>query len=403
MLRKKTMIKKLTLITILLLGNIAFSQEPKLVDKYLFATLKGKIDDKYDITMNIEISKVSYSWTGEVTGYIIGNYYYDIFEKNIYFTKGTINKNSMIIEADNEVFTFELDEATSRKILELKNSSDNITINGNWENKSKKFSCVINSVSPLGGRLSEMFEYSISGSEYDYKNILYSPSINVSYFDNDIKKIDIKNLKNIYERKLKKIINNETYNYSNCSSEITYFDDKILCVKDFLTSSSIEDLFVSSEDKNLEDLSNSSKPADFYDCNIISLESGKKINNTLEDLVYYDDLFIEFLTQEYKEYIEKQIEYENRMRDLFKNLYKDLDIPENEQTNDFNFPESTFNFPDDFDLPEDMNKSKFIFNNDGTIDIYRDYYSGFVGVPKIEMKKLKPYIKKDSFYKYLFD
>lgn len=390
------MIKKLTLITILLLGNIAFSQEPKLIEKYLFATLKGKIDDRYDITMNIEISKVSYSWTGEVTGYIIGNYYYDIFEKNIYLS-GYIDNNSIIIGTEgDEVFTFELDEATSRKILELKNSSDNITINGTWENKSKKFSCVINSVSPLGGKLSEMFEYSISGSEYDYKNILYSPLVNVSYFDNDIKKIDIKNLKNIYERKLKKVINNETYNYSNCFSEITYFDDKILCVKDFLTSSSIEDLFVSSEDKNLEDLSNSSKPADFYDCNIISLESGKKINNTLEDLVYYDDLFIEFLTQEYKEYIEKQIEYENRRRDLFKNLYKDLDIPENEQTNDFNFPESKFNFPDDFDLPEDINKSKFIFNNDGTIDI--DIYP----FPPIEMKKLKPYIKKDSFYKYLF-
>ena len=391
------MIKKLTLITILLLGNIAFSQEPKLTEKYLFATLKGKIDDRYDITMNIEISKVSYSWTGEVTGYIIGNYYYDIFEKNIYLS-GYIDNNSIIIGTEgDEVFTFELDEATSRKILELKNSSDNIMINGTWENKSKKFSCVINSVSPLGGKLSEMFEYSILGSEYDYKNILYSPLVNVSYFDNDIKKIDIKNLKNIYERKLKKVINNETYNYSNCSSEITYFDDKILCVKDFLTSSSIEDLFVSSEDKNLEDLSNSSKPADFYNCNIISLESGKKINNTLEDLVYYDDLFIEFLTQEYKEYIEKQIEYKNGMRDLFKNLYKDLDIPENEQTNDFNFPESTFNFPDDFDLPEDINKSKFIFNNDGTIDI--DIYP----FPPIEMKKLKPYIKKDSFYKYLFN
>ena len=347
--------------------------------------------------MNIEISKVSYSWTGEVTGYIIGNYYYDIFEKNIYLS-GYIDNNSIIIGTEgDEVFTFELDEATSRKILELKNSSDNIMINGTWENKSKKFSCVINSVSPLGGKLSEMFEYSILGSEYDYKNILYSPLVNVSYFDNDIKKIDIKNLKNIYERKLKKVINNETYNYSNCSSEITYFDDKILCVKDFLTSSSIEDLFVSSEDKNLEDLSNSSKPADFYNCNIISLESGKKINNTLEDLVYYDDLFIEFLTQEYKEYIEKQIEYKNGMRDLFKNLYKDLDIPENEQTNDFNFPESTFNFPDDFDLPEDINKSKFIFNNDGTIDI--DIYP----FPPIEMKKLKPYIKKDSFYKYLFN
>ena len=104
--------------------------------------MKGKIDGKYDITMNIEISKVSYSWTGEVTGYIIGNYYYDIFEKNIYLS-GYIDNNSIIIGTEgDEVFTFELDEATSRKILELKNSSDNITINGTWENKSKKFSCV---------------------------------------------------------------------------------------------------------------------------------------------------------------------------------------------------------------------------------------------------------------------
>lgn len=63
--------------------------------------MKGKIDDRYDITMNIEISKVSYSWTGETSGYVSGNYYYDRFWKNIYFTKGTINKNSMIIEADN--------------------------------------------------------------------------------------------------------------------------------------------------------------------------------------------------------------------------------------------------------------------------------------------------------------
>lgn len=354
------MIKKLTLITILLLGNIAFSQEPKLVDKYLFATLKGKIDDRYDITMNIEISKVSYSWTGETSGYVSGNYYYDGYGKYIYFS-GYIDNNSITIEAyKGGVFKFKLDKATLNNILELKTSSKNITINGTLEGNSKSFPCVINSVSPLGGKLSEMFEYSVSDNDDDYKSILYSPSINVSYFDNDIKNIDIKNLKNIYDKKLKKVINNETYNYSNCFSEITYFDDKILCVKDFLTSSSIEDLFVSSEDKNLEDLSNSSKPADFYDCNIISLESGKKINNTLEDLVYYDDLFIEFLTQEYKEYIEKQIEYENGMRDLFKNLYKDLDIPENEQTNDFNFPESKFNFPDDFDLPEDINLNLYL-------------------------------------------
>ena len=396
------MIKKLTLITILLLGNIAFSQEPKLVEKYLFATLKGKIDGRYDITMNIKISDVSHSWTGETSGYVSGNYYYDGYGKYIYFS-GYIDNNSITIEADKGgVFKFKLDEATLKKILELKNSSENITINGTLEGNSKSFPCVINSISPLGGKLSEMFEYSISGSEYDSASILYSPSINVSYFDNDIKNIDIKNLKNIYERKLKRVINNETYDYSNCSSDITYFDDKILCVKDLLTSSSIEDLFNYSENEYLEDLYNSSKPADFYDCNIISLESGKKLNNTLEDLVDYDEKFIEFLTKEYKEY---KTEIKGLM-DLFRNSYNDG----HEQSNDFYFPDY-FDFQNDsdlteqsdnlseqsFDLPENINKSKFIFNDDGTIDI--DFYP----FPPIEMKKLKPYIKKDSFYRYLFD
>ena len=78
------MIKKLTLITILLLGNIAFSQEPKLVEKYLFATLKGKIDDKYDITMNIKISNVRYSWTGRISGELSGHYH-SYIEKKYWF------------------------------------------------------------------------------------------------------------------------------------------------------------------------------------------------------------------------------------------------------------------------------------------------------------------------------
>ena len=391
------MIKKITLMTILLLGNIAFSQEPKLTDKYLFATLKGKIDGRYDITMNIKISDVSHSWTGETSGEVSGNYYYDNFGKYIYFS-GYIGSGSITINADKGgVFKFKLDEATLKKILELKNSSENITINGTLEGNSKSFPCVINSIAPLGGKLSEMFEYSVSDNDDDYKSILYSPFVNVSYFDNDINNIEIKNLKNIYERKLKRVINNETYNYSNCSSEITYFDDKILCVKDWLTSSSIEDLFNYSED-----LSNSSKPENFYDCNIISLESGKKLNNTLEDLVDYDEKFIEFLTKEYKEY---KTEIKGLM-DLFRNSYNDG----HEQSNDFYFPDY-FDFQNDsdlteqsdnlseqsFNLPENINKSKFIFNDDGTIDI--DFYP----FPPIEMKKLKPYIKKDSFYRYLFD
>ena len=157
------MIKKLTLITILLLGNIAFSQEPKLVEKYLFATLKGKIDDKYDITINIQIFDV-YSLTAGMTVELTGNYHYDKFGKNVYFIKGTINKNSIIIEAEgDQFFNFKLDEATLNKILELKTDSKNVSINGNWGDKFKHFPCVINSISPLGRKLSEIYKYNLSG------------------------------------------------------------------------------------------------------------------------------------------------------------------------------------------------------------------------------------------------
>lgn len=160
----------------------------------------------------------------------------------------------MVIQpSKNEALTFKWDEETLKKILELKNIPENITIKGTWEKgftagELKSFPCVINSVSPLAGKLSEIFEYSILNDEYDYgKNILYYPSMNVSYFGNDTEKIDIKNLKNIYERKLKRVVSNETYTYSNSSSEITYFDNKILCIKDTLDSSkriNSEDFFL---------------------------------------------------------------------------------------------------------------------------------------------------------------
>ena len=399
------MYKKLTLITILLLGNIAYSQEPKLIEKYLFATLKGKIDDRYYITMNIKISGVSYSWTGGISGDLSGNYHYDKYGKNISLT-GKINNNMININTwEDGDFNFKLNEETLNKILNLKNYSENITVNGAWEYKSKSFPCVINSVSPLGGKLSEMFEYTLSNDEHDYgKNILYSPSINVSYFGNDIKNIDIKNLKNIYERKLKKVVNNETYTYSDCYSTITYFDNKILCVGDYLTLSD-------SEIENTYYIN--------HDYNIISLETGKKLNNTLADLVDYNERFKEFFKKEFQEYLENEINFSNSMLDAMK-LYSDN--LKTGESDDFNFTdyfnskgdseEAKPSFDlieslDDLDFSEELSKSKFIFNDDGTIDIYNDYFTaitkGHCNNLSIEIKELKPYIKKDSFYRYLFD
>ena len=425
------MIKKITLITILLLGNIAFSQEPKLTDKYLFATLKGKIDDKHDITMNIKIS-ISYSWTGEMSGYVSGNYHYDRFGKNIYFTKGTINKNSMIIEAEgNEVFTFKLGEATLNKILELKTSSKKITINGNWEKGYEEFSCVINSVSPLGGKLSEVYKYNISGEatydrEYNYDgttyngratfeydgDALYSPSINVSYFTiinqgypiYTNENIDIDTLKNIMKENLKKGISNTGVIGAHFTNDfrIGYFDDKILCIEEYA-----------------DEFSGGAHGEIWYNYNIISLETGKRLSNDFyEDLVDYSEEFKEFFKKEFIDYhtISSEEDYINRYlseedknnKEFLEYLKKEKEVIRHNKDLE-NYLENSFDY--DFPKPKQSDDSYylptfFIFNNDGTVDIYHDYLPFalyFFRKTKIEMKKLKPYIKKDSFYRYLFD
>ena len=61
---------------------------------------------------------------------------------------------------------------------------------------------------------------------------------------------------------------------------------------------------------------------------------------------------------------------------------------------------------DDLDLPEQSRKSKFIFSNYGFVYIYNEHFPDVARGSNsltIEMKKLKPYIKKDSIYRYLFD
>ena len=129
----------------------------------------------------------------------------------------------MVIQpSKNEALTFKWDEETLKKILELKNISENITIKGTWEKgftagELKSFPCVINSISPLAGKLSEIYKYNISGEasyyyrEYDWESkfkydedALYSPSMKVSYFDTNIEKIDIDTLKKYYERKFER-------------------------------------------------------------------------------------------------------------------------------------------------------------------------------------------------------
>ena len=144
---------------------------------------------------------------------------------------------------------------------------------------------------------------------------------------------------------------------------IGYFDNKILCIEGYVDS-----------------FSGGAHGNWWYDYTIISLETGKELSNDfLEDLVDYSGEFKEFFKKEF-------IEYHEISEDEFDNYWY---LPRPKQSDD------------DYYLP-----AYFIFNNDGTIDIYNHIGSSAVRVfskTKIEMKKLKPYIKKDSIYRYLFD
>ena len=180
----------------------------------------------------------------------------------------------------------------------------------------------------------------------------------------NVEKIDIKTLKNVMKENFKRFtiydMNNSMAFFTN-DFRIGYFDNKILCLEEYLY--------------NLVEI--------WYNYNIISLETGKRLSNDFyEDLVDYSEEFKEFFKKEFIEY-HKISEYE------FYNDYY-LHLPDEPKQSD-----------DDYYFP-----TPFIFNNDGTIDIYNRHTPRVIGhirKTKIEMKKLKPYIKKDSIYRYLFD
>ena len=235
----------------------------------------------------------------------------------------------------------------------------------------------------MGGKLSEIYKYNISGeSSYDYRDYdlkskfkydedaLYSPSMNVSYFDEEftnVEKIDVKTLKNIMKGNFKRFT---IYDGDKGKAFFTndfrtgYFDNKILCIEEYI------DFFGGGAHGDT-----------YYHYTIISLENGNKLNNDFyKDLIDYNEEFKEFLKKEF-------IKYHKISEDDFGDDYSPI-------------PEPSYDF-DNYYFP-----IIFIFNNDGTIDIYNAYFPAVrmgYHLLTIEIKKLKPYIKKDSFYKYLFD
>ena len=179
------------------------------------------------------------------------------------------------------------------------------------------------------------------GDEYDYY-IIYT----------NIEKLDIDTLKNTMKENLKYGTSNTGVIGAHFSNDfrIGYFDDKILCIEEYVDS------FGGGAHGNW-----------WYNYTIISLETGKRLSNDFyEDLVDYSEELKEFLRKEF--------------------YSDDYHLPKPKQSDD-NYYQPYF----------------FIFNNDETIDICNEVDFQYGGFAKIEMEKLKPYIKKDSFYRYLFD
>ena len=150
---------------------------------------------------------------------------------------------------------------------------------------------------------------------------------------------------------------------------------------------------------------------------IISLETGKRLSNDFyEDLVDYSEEFKEFFKKEFIDYhtISSYDDYINRyLSEKDKNNKEFLEYLQENFKEEFIRHNKALENIFDYDLPKPKQSDDdyyftvfFIFNNDRTVDIYYDCLPFTFYVfrkTKIETKKLKPYIKKDSFCRYLFD
>ncbi|WP_041177422.1 hypothetical protein [Brachyspira intermedia] len=352
---KRIYLLVMILFFIIVLNIYPNTSERSSIDKYLLLTIKAIIDNS-PITMHIKIKNPDSIIDGKISS-IKGHYKYDSINIPIQL-EGNIDKKSMTIKTpNNEIFAFNFHE---KQLYDIINSKSEIyfNLNGKWRNRDKSAKCIIKSIKFVHS----IYEIYI---EKEYKK--NSGSMGAIYIENKSFAIYKGTSTNITLNQLISEINNnldenlKTNNYTNNLNYTEfavlsdYFDDKILSIKNYSDGYYGENGIVYKS----------------Y-VTILTINSLVKIHNYLGNLVYD--------TKDFRTFLKNKIKKQNSNYD-----------------ND--------NFGEYFDeYITSLNYAEIYFNTDASVTVHF-----FFGKEKLEysfininIEELKPYIKPDSFYSYLF-
>ena len=352
--------KRIYLLIMILFFIIVFNiypntSENSYMDKYLLLTFNGTID-KSPITMHIKIKNPDSIIDGKISS-IKGHYKYDSINIPIQL-EGNIDKKSMTIKSpNNELFAFTFNE---NQLYDIINSKSEIypNLNGKWRNRDKSAECNIKTIKFVHS----IYEVYI---EKEYKENagsmggIYIEDKSLAIYKGSLTNITLNQLISEINDNLDENLNtNNTTNnlsYTEFAALSDYFDDKILSIKNYSDGYYGENGIVYKS----------------Y-VTILTIDSLVKIYNYLGNLVYD--------TKEFRIFLKNKIKEQNPNYD-----------------ND--------NFGEYFDeYITSLNYAEIYFNTDASVTVHF-----FFGKEKLEysfininIQELKPYIKPDSFYSYLF-
>ena len=325
------------------------------IDEYLLITFKGSID-KYPITMHMKIENPDSIEEGKST-LITGHYKYDKINTPIKL-EGIISSRGITINAnDDEVFIFYFKENQLDNIIYSKRESY-INLNGKWRNNNKYLECNIRT-SKLVHSIYEIYiEKEYKGNRGGIGGIYIEDASmgTFSYLKGEMKNTTLYQLIEEMDKYLDDCIQTDEYvlEFDEYVNIFDYFDERIFTLR-FVFSGYYGGFSTVAGSMNV----------------IISLDTLETIDNSLLSLVY------------------DSVEVKNMLKRKLKALNPD-----------------SYDEDDAGKLVDgtDLLYSEVCFNTDATVTINLyfpksiSHYS-FIDINKYE---LEPYVKKDSFYRYLF-
>lgn len=397
------MIKRLLLLLSIIC--LSYAQEPKLVETMQIITLKGNIG-KSPISMFLFITENKPDSSPNTSISLSGHYYYDKIKSPIYiYGKKYQHDNDFEIESDGknkEYFTF---TPSDEIISYIKNPSTlkSVDIKGTWKKGNKTLPLTINAIGDLGsskdsggiGKI-EVYEFStslktlktlyddndeVSGSELvplDYtQTALYLTGKNLAVFiDKDNLNIDL--LNEHITPTIKQMPKDEFLKALKSTSDVVMDSDMELA--DYYVSINISSSYGSLKGLLFDDniLNFTISYNEFYAINLKTLTQEKSNVSllTLGDIVTMNENCI--TTKKGNPCYVIQKEFDRYMANIGDSLG---DI------GDYIAPYNTISVRDD--------SISIFFGFPRVVQCYDDF--------SIELNKLKPYLRKDSQYSYMWE